>query len=125
MENTKKQKAAGQNKANTSENGQGLSERDLQTVRFLEWIKEYSGWWYLICTPDEEHMNLDMMKSLIERLAKEQFYEIIFVLIMVHRNEKFMDNVFKITLLEFILSGWKGQVKDKNRFIKDMAELLI
>ena len=40
-------------------------------------------------------MNLDMMKKLVEQLAKEQFYEIIFVLLMVHRNAEFMDNIFK------------------------------
>lgn len=40
-------------------------------------------------------MNIGMMKKLIEQLAKEQFYEIIFVLLTVHRNKAFMDTVFK------------------------------
>ena len=52
---------------------QHLSKRDKLTIRFLKWIREYSGWWYLICTPDEEQMNISKMKMLIERLAKEQF----------------------------------------------------
>ena len=69
-------------------------------------------------------MNLDMMKKLVEQLAKEQFYEIIFVLLMVHRNEDFMDNIFKTMLLEMILAGWKGEVKDKEQIISDIKDLL-
>ena len=53
-------------------------------------------------------MTLSMMKSLVQRLAKEGLYEIIFVLLMVHRNAVFMDNVFKNLLLEMILAGWRG-----------------
>lgn len=56
-----------------------------------------------------------MMKMLIDRLAKEQFYELIFVLLMVHRNAEFMDSVLKTMLLEMILAGWKGEVKEKDQ----------
>lgn len=101
-----------------------LTKRDKQTIRFLQWVKKYPGWWYLICTPDSEHMSLDMMKKLVEQLAKEQFYEIIFVLLMVHRNEDFMDNIFKTMLLEMILAGWKGEVKDKEQIISELKGLL-
>ena len=44
---------------------ENLSKRDKQTLRFLEWVKQYPGWWHLICTPGEEHMNMGMMKMLI------------------------------------------------------------
>lgn len=91
------------------------TKRDKQTIRFINWIKTYSGWWYLICTPGDEHMSPDMMKMLIDRLAKEQFYELIFVLLMVHRNAEFMDSVLKTMLLEMILAGWKGEVKEKDQ----------
>ena len=101
-----------------------LTKRDKHTIRFLQWIRKHPGLWYLICTPDSEHMNLDMMKKLVEQLAKEQFYEIIFVLLMVHRNEEFMDNIFKTMLLEMILAGWKGEVKDKEQIISDIKDLL-
>lgn len=101
-----------------------LSKRDKHTVRFLEWILKYPGWWFLICTPGDEHMNLEMMKMLIDRLAKEQFYEIIFVLLMVHRNEAFMDPVFKTLLLEMILAGWKGEAKDKGQILSALKDLL-
>ena len=81
-----------------NKNIENLTKRDKHTIRFLKWIRRYSGWWYLICTPDDEHMNLDMMKMLIQRLAKEQFYEIIFVLLTVHRNA--IDSTFKYLLLD-------------------------
>lgn len=101
-----------------------LTKRDKKTVRFLNWINRYSGWWYLICTPDEEHMDLSMMKMLIERLSKEQFYEIIFVLITVHRNAGFMDSIFKKLLLETIISDWKGEVAGKDQIIGYITDLL-
>ena len=95
-----------------------------QTIRFLKWINKYSGWWYLICTPREEHMTFSMMKMLVKRLSKERFYEIVFVLLMVHRDADFMDIVFKKMLLEMILASWKGKVKDKDQIIKDIIGLL-
>jgi len=107
-----------------SENKGNLTKRDKQTIRFLKWIRQYSGWWYLICTPGEGHMNMDMMKILIGRLAKEQFYEIIFVLMTVHRNADFMDSVFKYMLLEMIPAGWKGEVNSKKQFIQNLSHLL-
>jgi hypothetical protein len=111
-------------KSKKIKNGEGLMKKDKHTIRFLEWIRRYPGWWYLICTPNNEHMNVSMMKLLIKRLAKEQFYEMIFVLLMVHRNADFMDSVFKTILLELILSGWKGEVKEKNQIIHDFIVLL-
>ena len=69
-------------------------------------------------------MNLSTMKMLIERLAKEQFYEVIFVLITVHRNAGFMDSVFKKMLLESIISGWKGEVNGKEQFLSQITDLL-
>ena len=74
--------------------------------------------------PDEEHMDIGMMKMLIERLVKDEFYEIVFVLLMVHRKAAFMDSVFKIMLLEMILAGWSGKVKDKRQIIEDITDLL-
>ena len=67
-----------------------ITKRDKQTIRFLKWINKYPGWWQLICTPNDEHMNINMMNMLIKHLAQEQLYEIIFVLLMVHRKEKYV-----------------------------------
>lgn len=69
-------------------------------------------------------MNIGMMKKLIEQLAKEQFYEIIFVLLTVHRNKAFMDTVFKTMLLDMILAGWKGEIKNKEHMILELKDLL-
>ncbi len=101
-----------------------LTKRDKQTVQLLTWIRCYPGWWQLICTPDEEHMNLEMMKMLIIRLAKEQFYEIIFVMLTVRRNAVFMDSIFKYLRLEMVIASWKGEVKTKEHFIRDITDLL-
>ena len=111
------------NELKEDENIATLTKRDQQTVRFLKWIRQYPGWWHLICTPNDEHMNLSMMKMLIQRLAKEQFYEMIFVLLIVHRDAGFMDNIFKYSLLEMIIAGWQGEVKTKDQFIHDLADL--
>ena len=54
-----------------------ITKRDKQTIRFLKWINKYPGWWQLICTPNDEHMNVNMMNMLIKHLAQEQLYEII------------------------------------------------
>lgn len=69
-------------------------------------------------------MTVNMMKMLIEKLAQEQFYEIIFVLLTVHRNAEFMDNIFKNMLLEMILSGWKGELKSNEQIIHKLTDLL-
>ena len=107
-----------------NESIKNLTGRDKHTIRFLKWVELHPGWWYLICTPDEKRMDIGMMKMLIERLSKEQLYEIIYVLLTVHRNADFMDNVFKMLLLEMVLSGWKGKVKGKDQFIRDITDLL-
>jgi len=100
------------------------TERDKQTVHFLKWVRQYSGWWYLICTPNDEHMNMDIMKTLIKHLEKEQLYEIIFVLLMIHRNESFMKNIFDYMLLEIITENWNGKAKSRKEIIKDILRLL-
>ncbi len=99
-------------------------KRDKQIINFLKWIRSYPGWWYLICTPGDEHMTISMMKKLIENLAEKGFYEIIFVLLMVHRNADFMKNVPEIILLEMIISNLNGEVKGKEQFVRDLTDLL-
>lgn len=101
-----------------------ITKRDEQTVRFLKWIKSYPGWWYLICTPNDEHMSANMMYTLIKHLAQEQLYEIIFVLLMVHRNESFMKDFHHYLLLEIITENWNGKIKSREEIIKEMLQLL-
>ncbi len=97
-----------------------MGKGDKQTIRLLKWIKEYPGWWQLICTPNDEHMNAKMMRALIGHLARAQLYEIIFVLLMVHRKESCVRDLSGVMLLDMITEGWKG--KDGERIIEDMLE---
>lgn len=101
-----------------------ITKRDKQTVNFLRWINKYPGFWYLICTPNDKHMNMDIMKNLIKHLEEQQLYEIIFVLLMVHRNEKFMKNIFNYMLYEIVSENWNGKVKNRAEIIKDILQLL-
>lgn len=95
-----------------------LSKRDRQTIRFLKWIRRYPGWWYLICTPNDEHMNINMMNTLINNLMQEQLYEIIFVLLMVHRDSLYVKSVSNQMLLDMILANWGGKRKNREQMMK-------
>lgn len=88
-----------------------------QTLRLLKWIQTYPAWWYLICTPDTKEMNLEMMTMLIRRLADKGFYEIIFVLVMVHRDAAFMKNLPHYMLLDNIVEQWQS---DKDKIIDNV-----
>ncbi len=101
-----------------------MGKRDGQTIRFLKWIKRYPGWWYLICTPNDGHMNISMMNMLIKRLAQERFYEIIFVLLMVHRGEGFMKNIPGFMLLEMVTKNWGSKMNGKEEMLKDILSFL-
>lgn len=101
-----------------------ITKRDKQTVRLLRWIQKYPGWWHLICTPNDEHMNLDLMSTIIRHLEQEELYEIIFVLIMVHRNERFMKGIFESMLLELITDNWNGKTKNRQQIIKGFLQHL-
>ena len=94
--------------------------RNKQTIRFLKWINRYSGWWYLICTPNDEHINPSIMQTLIEQLAKEELYEFIFVLLMVHRNEDFVKTTGQAMFVEMLIAEW--QAGNKNEVIKDLID---
>lgn len=83
------------------------SRRARETARFLKWTRKYSGWWNLICTPGDEHMDMDMMKLLIHKLADKQLYELIFVLCMVHRDAEFMPACSKYLMQDLLLQSWQ------------------
>lgn len=92
--------------------------RTKQTVKFLKWIENNPGWWHLICNPNDERISRGLMKVIVEELSKEGFYELIFVLLMVHRKQKFMDGITKLLLLDSITKQWKNG--DKEFFIKNL-----
>lgn len=95
-------------------------KRPKQMTHFLTWIRQYSGWWYLICTPNDSHMNLQMMKLLLEKLYQEGFYELIFVLLMVHRNDPVMDHVTDYLLLDCLIDQWD---KNPSHIFKNLLDL--
>lgn len=101
-----------------------ITKRDRQTIRFLKWVKKYPGWWHLICTPNDEHMNIKMMSMLIRRLAREQLYEIVFVLLMVHRKERYVKDLSRFMLLDMVMENWSGKRKGKEQMIKNILEYL-
>lgn len=78
-----------------------------RTLRLLKWIQTYPAWWYLICTPGAKEMTRDMMCNLIKRLADKGFYEIIFVLVTVHRDADFMNLLPEYMLLDSIVDQWQ------------------
>ncbi len=88
-------------------------EREKQMARFLKWIYDYPAWWRMICTPGEKEMNVQIIKQLIEELRKESLYEIIFVLLMVHRNEKYLEGLTESMLLQMLISMWEAGEKEE------------
>ena len=89
------------------------NKRANQTIKFLKWSRKYPGWWLLICGHERDHMNLDMMQMLIKKLASESLYEMIFVLLEVHKNEEFMRGVNEFLLKDLLISEWKRGNKDE------------
>ena len=97
------------------------NKQTARTVRFLKWIREHSGLWYLICTPGDEHMDIDMLKRLVCQLYQEGFYEIIFVLLMVHRDNPALSHVSEYLLLDSFIARWG---REKENIIQEMQTLL-
>ena len=57
-------------------------------------------------------MNIEMMQMLIKRLAEESFFEIIFVLLEVHKSEDFVKGVNEVLLKDLLITEWKNGNKD-------------
>ncbi len=101
-----------------------ITERDRQAVWVLRWIRKYPGWWHLICTPDDERMNMGMMSKLIRHLEQQQLYELIMVLLMVHRNTGYVRNALYYMTLEVVTENWNGNVKDRQWMIEGILQQL-
>ena len=95
-----------------------------QAIKFLKWTRKYSGWWQLICEPNNEHMNQSMMRMLIEKLEKESFYEIIFVLLSVHKNEPFVNCLNESLFNDLLINEFKKGNSSKDFIIKSIIEYL-
>lgn len=69
-------------------------------------------------------MNFDMMKMLIGKLEEQGFYEMIFVLLMVHRKAHFMENVNDLLLSKMITGSWEGTSMTPEQIIGEYKNLL-
>ena len=98
-----------------------MTAENKRTVKLLKWIQEHPGWWYLICTPNEEYMDNQKMRMLIEQLDKEGFYELIFVLLTVHRQAVYMKGFPEYMLLDRITAAWDT---DRETIIRSMLDHL-
>ena len=97
---------------------------DKQAMRVLRWIRKYPGWWHLICTPDDEHMNMVMMSRLIIHLEKHKLYELIMILLMVHRNTNYVRCACRHVALEMVTENWNGNVMRKEQMIRGILQQL-
>ena len=89
-------------------------------TKFLKWIDRYPGWWHLICTPNDEHINPKIIQTIIKQLAKNSFYEIIFVLLMIHRDADFMKDLWQSITVQMLIGEWN--LEHKNNFINYLID---
>ena len=80
------------------------------SIKLLEWIRKYGGYWWLVCTPGDNRMNMDIARKIITSLAKNGLYEMIFVFLTVHREEEFIKNLLSYLNLDLMLE----EIKHKN-----------
>ena len=63
-----------------------------------------------------------MMHLLIKRLEQEQLYEMIFVLLNVHRNAGFMEGFFDYISYNIITENLSGRLKNREQVIQDILK---
>ncbi len=67
---------------------------DMEHTRaVLKWTKAYREYWRMICTPKDERMTPDTMKRIIANLREHSLYELIFVMLTVHRDTPFVNDL--------------------------------
>ena len=91
------------------------------TTRLLRWIREHGGWWYLICTPGEEHMNLEMLRLLVKKLHEAELDDLIFVLLTVHREHPALRHIPEYLLLHELSAHWQEY---REEFPEELVSLL-
>lgn len=90
--------------------------------KLLKWIRRYGGYWWLICTPGDEHMNMTVARNIIRSLAKNGLYEFIFVFLTVHREKEFVKNLSSYISLDLMLEEIRH--KDMNEIVQMIDEHL-
>ena len=99
------------------------TKRDQQVIHFLKWVRRYPGFWKAICTPEnEEHpMDLKKMQMLVGKLRQEGLYEMIYVLLTVHRKEPYLDEIARAMLLDTLIQCWP---ESKEHILAELTALL-
>ncbi len=90
--------------------------------KLLKWIRKYSGYWYLICTPGDSHMNIVTARNIIKSLAKNRLHELIFVFLTVHRDEEFVKHMLSYMNLDLMLEEMRH--KDLDQIVRMIEEYL-
>lgn len=89
--------------------------------KVLQWIRDYPGWWYLICTPGTEEMSLQMLRLLVQKLCNAHLYELVFVMLMVHREHPALKKISEYWLADRLSATWE---KDKDSIMEELRNLL-
>lgn len=66
-------------------------------------------------------MTLDMMRMLLKKLNEEALYELMFVLLTVHRKAPFMENFASFSLLDMMIERWED---DREKIVEKFLEHL-
>lgn len=100
----------------------GNRSKRKRSRKLLKWISRYSGYWHLICTPGDEHMNMVTARNIIKCLARNGLHEYIFVFLTVHREEEFIKNMLSFVSLDLLLEELKH--KDMDELVRMLDEHL-
>ena len=70
------------------------AQKDKERSReVLNWSRANRNYWRIICTPNDEQMTPDMIKKIIINLQENSLYELIFVMLTVHRKTAFVNDI--------------------------------
>lgn len=98
-------------------------DKNAKLLRLIDWIDQYPGFWQMACDPNNEHMNMSKMRTIVGLLAQAKLYEVIVVVLAVHKNQGFIESLKQEMLLEMAKKQIKDDNKDKMiKFILDKLE---
>lgn len=78
-----------------------------ETTRLIKWSHEYSGLWEIIIDKNSRYMTPEMMRRLILFLAKNELYEVIYVMLSVHKDKEYVKTAYELMFKDSIISELK------------------
>lgn len=87
----------------------------------LTWAKKNKESWEIICTPSDERLTPERMKRIIEQLWGNSLYDIIFIMLTVHRNAPFVSELLSNLINYMSVALWDG---DSDGIIKRIVNCL-